>query len=479
MKLKFKNRIALHYIVATGLIIALVFLGIFFVVKSSVYANLDNDLNFEIQKHTQEITIKNDSIYFSNKKELEEREHLEVQVNPVFIQLSGRDGKLFDKSPNLKEKELITSANQKAGQHFNAILSNEPIRQVQLPIEEKGDLKGYVLAAMSLEGSTRVLSNLANTLLLLFPIVLIGFFLISSFLAGRSIAPIKSIILTTNKITRNNLNERVSLPHKKDELHELSSAINELLNRIERTIERERQFTSDASHELRTPLSSLRGNLEVLIQRERSPEEYEEKINYGLSVIDMMSVTLEQLLTLARMEAPSKGMTENMAILPTLIDGILSKYKEKIQKKSLQIKLDLYNSEEYQVPRYYAYLILDNVIQNAIKYSENKGLISISIHHEKDALICTVKDEGIGINQGDLEKIFNSFYRSDAMEHKHITGNGLGLSIAKKSADAIGAKLDLQSDLHKGTTFQIIFKPILSYNSHLPGKSKLSLNNIN
>jgi len=462
MKLNFKNRIAFHYIVATGLIIALVFLGIFFVVKSTVYANLDQDLNYEIQKHTQEITISKDSIYFSNKKELEEREHVEVQVNPVFIQLSGKNGKLFDKSPNLKEKELVTSPNQKAGQHFNALLSNEPIRQVQLPIDENGNLKGYVLAAMSLEGSSRVIRNLGNTLLLLYPIVIIGLFLISSFLAGRSIAPIRSIISTTNKITRNNLNERVSLPQKKDELHELSSAINELLNRIERTIERERQFTSDASHELRTPLSSLRGNLEVLIQRERSPKEYEEKVNYSLGVIDMMSLTLEQLLTLARMETPAKAMKEDLTILSTLIDGILSKYKNNIQDKNLHVKLELKTTEEFQVPRYYAYLILDNIIQNALKYSKENGKIYIALSAEKEGVICTITDTGIGINQGDLKKIFNSFYRSDAMQHKHISGNGLGLSIAKKSADAIGATLDLESELDKGTKFTIILKPILS-----------------
>ncbi len=462
MNLNFKNRIAFHYIVATGLIIALMFLAIFFVVKKTVYANLDKDLNYEIQKHTKEITISKDSIYFSNKKELEEREHVEVQVNPVFIQLSGKNGKLFDKSPNLKEKELVTSPNQKAGQHFNAFLSNEPIRQVQLPIIKKGNLEGYVLAAMSLEGSSRVIKNLGNTLLLLYPIVIIVLFLISSFLAGRSIAPIRSIISTTNKITRNNLNERVRLPQKKDELHELSSAINELLNRIESTIERERQFTSDASHELRTPLSSLRGNLEVLIQRERSPKEYEEKVNYSLGVIDMMSLTLEQLLTLARMEAPAKALTDDLSILPTLIDGILSKYKNKIQEKNLQVKLELKTTDEFLVPRYYAYLILDNIIQNAIKYSKEKGSIHISLTSAKEDVICAITDTGIGINQGDLHKIFNSFYRSDAMQHKHITGNGLGLSIAKKSADAINASIEMQSELDKGTTFKIIFKPILS-----------------
>ncbi|MAZ27043.1 MULTISPECIES: sensor histidine kinase [Flavobacteriaceae] len=457
MKLNFKNRIALHYIVATGLIIAVVFLGIFFVVKSSVYANLDKDLNFEVQKHTREIAITKDSIYFFNKKELEEREHTEVQVNPVFVQLSGKDGTLFDKSPNLKENQLTTSADQEAGQHFNALLADQPLRQVQLPIEKNGDLKGYVVAAMSLEGSIKVINNLGNTLLIIYPIVLFGLFFISSFLAGRSIAPIRSIISTTNNITRNNLNERVILPQKKDELHELSSAINDLLNRIERTIERERQFTSDASHELRTPLSSLSGTLEVLIQKERSQLEYEKKIGYSLGVIDTMTQTLEQLLTLARMETPSEVSSDDLEILPILIDGILSKYKDKILEKGLRIKTDLDNSIEYQVPRYYANLILDNAIQNAIKYSEEGGSIFISIQRKNDSVVCSVKDEGIGIKKEDMDKIFNSFYRSDALAHKHISGNGLGLSIAKKSADAIGATLSIESELHRGTILRITF----------------------
>lgn len=457
MKLNFKNRIALHYIIATGLVIAVVFLGIFFVVKSTVYAKLDTDLNFEVQKHTREIAMTNDSIYFFNKKELEEREHTEVQVNPVFIQLSAKDGKLFDKSPNLKENQLAISADQEAGQHFNALLATAPIRQVQLPIEKNGDLKGYVVAAMSLEGSIRVIKNLGNTLLIIYPIVLLGLFFISSFLAGRSIAPIQSIISTTNNITRNNLNQRVTLPQKKDELHELSSAINQLLDRIERTIERERQFTSDASHELRTPLSSLRGTLEVLIQKKRSRREYEEKIGYSLGVIDLMTLLLEQLLTLARMEIPLKASIDGMVILPELIDGILSKYKDKILEKGVRIKIGLDDAIEYQVPRYYASLILDNAIQNAIKYSKEGGTIFVTLTRKRDAVACSIKDEGIGIKKEDLEEIFCSFYRSDALEHKHISGNGLGLSIAKKSADAIGAKLSIESELHSGTTFSIIF----------------------
>ncbi len=457
MNLKFKNRIALHYILATAIIIAIVFLAIFFVVKNTVYANLDNDLDFELKKHTQEITATNDTIYFTNKAELEEREHLEVQVNPVFVQITGKEGHLFDKSPNLKENRLFASKNQKVGSHYNTILAETTIRQVQLPVIREGKTKGYVVAAMSLTASLIVITKLGNALLLLYPVVLLGLFFISSFLAGRSIKPIRSIIATSGRITRNNLNERVVLPNQKDELHELSSTINELLDRLENTIERERQFTSDASHELRTPLSTLRGTLEVLVRKARSQQEYEDKINFSISVIDFMTLTLEQLLLLARMENPITIAQKNNVFLSTLIDDILTKYKNEITKKELKVNLELDDAEESTVHKYYATLILDNIIENAIKYSNNLGTIHISLQRKENHIICIIEDEGIGIRKDNMNKLYDNFYRSDALEHKHISGNGLGLSIVKKSAEAIGAQITIESELNKGTSCIIVF----------------------
>jgi len=457
MNLKFKNRIALHYILATAIIMAIVFLAIFFVVRNTVYANLDNDLDFEVKKHTQEITVKNDTIYFTNKAELEEREHLEAQVNPVFVQITGKEGVLLDKSPNLKENRLFALKNQEVGSHYNAFLAGTLIRQVQVPIIHDGKAQGYVVAAMSLTASLIVITKLGNALLLLYPVVLLGLFFISSFLAGRSIKPIKSIIATTNVITRNNLNERVALPIKKDELYELSAAINELLDRLENTIERERQFTSDASHELRTPLSTLRGTLEVLVRKPRNQQEYEDKINFSISVIDFMTLTLEQLLLLARMENPITIAQKNNVFLSTLIDDILTRYKKEITSKELKVNLELDDAEESPVHRYYANLILDNIIENAIKYSRDLGTVHISLERKENRVICIIEDEGIGIRKDEMGKLYDNFYRSDALEHKHISGNGLGLSIVKKSAEAIGAQITIESELKKGTSCTIVF----------------------
>lgn len=457
MKLSFRNRIALHYMIATAVIMVVAFIAVYFVVKETVYQNFDDDLSFEAEKHTGEIIIVGDSIKVRNKREWEEREHREVQVNPVFIQILNKNGKFMDKSPNLKEDVLTFNPQQNYGGHFNETLNSIAIRQVQVPIEENGKIKGFILAAMSLESSKMVLLSLRNVLIISYLFLLVGLYFMSRYLAGRGIIPVKIITETTKRITKNNLNERVVLPQNKDELYELSSGINQLLQRIESAIERERQFTSDASHELRTPLATLKGTLEVLIRKPRERLEYEDKIKFSLTEIDRMTDTLEQLLLLARLDTSSKTVDQSLVPLPTLIDEILSRNKKRISEKNLAIDFHKGIALEAAVPQYYSNLILDNIIGNAIKYSKEATTIHINIILLDSKVVCSVQDEGIGIKKEDLNNLFNHFFRSDALNHKSISGNGLGLSIAKKAADAINAEIHVESEFGLGTTFTIKF----------------------
>ncbi len=462
MNLSFRNRIALHYMIATAIIVAVIFSVVYFVVQETVYQNLDSDLTYEAEKHTDEIKILGDSIQFINKEEWEEIEHKEIQVNPVFIQIFDKNGNTMDKSPNLKKDALPFRKQVEFGGHFNENLIKKPIRQIQIPIEQNGKIKGYVAAAMSLESSNMVFLKLRNVLIVSYLLLLAGLYYSSRFLAGRSIVPIKNIIETTNRITKNNLNERVNLPDHKDELFHLSSSINELLQRIETAVAKERQFTSDASHELRTPLSSLRGTLEVLIRKPREQNEYEEKIKYSLSEIDRMTTIIEQLLLLARLDSKSNinAFPSNILVsapLSILVDENLSRFKKEISSKNLTLDLDIETSKEALVQQYYANLILDNIISNAIKYSTNNSILHITVSDNESGVIFKITDEGIGIKKEDMDQLFHPFFRSDALNHKEIFGNGLGLSIAKKAADAINAKLNLESVFGVGTTVTVKF----------------------
>lgn len=458
MSLSFKKRIALHFILATAFVVLAVFGVVYFIVQKTVYDNIDNDLSIEANKHTEEIYFSEKGIKFINKDEWEESEHREVQVNPVFIQLTDNLGEVMDKSPNLKTNQLPFKKQNKFGDHFNTKLNNRLVRQVQIPVEENGKIKGYIVAAMSLDGSIMVLKNLRNTLLFLFPLVLIGLFFISSFLAGRSISPVVVITNTANRITKNNLNERIELPQNEDELLELSSSINSLLERLEQALAREKQFTSDASHELRTPISVIRGTLEVLNRKERSADEYRDKINFCLKELDRMTGMTEQLLLLARFDSDTKLNSESSSLIEEIVDQIIIQRTSSILEKNIDLNIEVEGKPSLQVNSFTTHLILDNLISNAIKYSHSNGRIEIFIKENINSVQCTIKDYGIGIKEVDLKNIYTPFFRSDALNNREIKGVGLGLSIVQKAIAVSNGELRVSSIYGEGTTVEVSFE---------------------
>lgn len=460
-KLSFKRRIASSIIVATAIIIALVFVVVYFTVYLTVYNRLDNDLTYEAEKHISEVYAENGSLKYIDKVGLEETEHREVQVNPVFIQLYNADGTPSDKSPNLKGHSLNLKSDN-VYKHVTTVLVDKQIRQYQIPILLDGQPSGYIITAMSLESTLVVLNNLLYTLIISYPIILLGLFFVSYKLAARSIVPVMEITATTQRITQTNLSERVDLPENDDELHQLVVSINSLLDRIQGAIVREKQFTSDASHELRTPLSVLQGTLEVLVRKPREPIEYQEKVGLCLDEIFRMNRIIDQLLELARFDNNPVLSKENSLFPEDIIRQILLRRDIQLEDKQISVAIEVDDeARKILVPGFHAEIILDNLISNAIKYSRTSGTISILISGTKDNVTCAIKDQGIGINSEDLEKLFQPFFRSDALGHKEIKGVGLGLSIVRKAADAINAELSVESKLGAGTSFTVDFKTIL------------------
>lgn len=457
MSLSFKNRIAFHYMTATALVIALVFATVFCIVYSTVMHNVDGDLSYEANKHITEVRIVNGEIGFEDSEEWEEREHHEIEVNPVFVQLTDEEGKVIDRSPNLKKEQLNFHPEKENDRHFSSHLMGRHVRQLQLPVKDDGQIKGYVIAAMSLEPSLMVIEKLMNVLLISYPIILFGLFFISRYLAGRSIIPVKLMRDTTDRITRHNLNERVLIPANRDELYGLSTSINELLQRIEDAMERERQFTSDASHELRTPLSVLRGTLEVLIRKPRTQQEYEQKVKESLAEIDRLAEIMEQLLVLARVDAGLTISTDQQAPLNSIVEGIVELKTREAKALGVDIILLDRLPKLMLVPKYATELILSNLISNAIKYGAAGKQVIIDLSMVDQRALCSVKDHGVGIKSEDIPLIFNPFFRSDALNHRSIKGIGLGLAIAQKTALSIGAVIEVKSEHNKGSVFTVRF----------------------
>ncbi|UOQ69637.1 sensor histidine kinase [Hymenobacter volaticus] len=452
----FKNRIALYYMLATAALVAAAYLVVFGVVRHQVYADLDAKLRYEAAKHVGEVSIMGPQIRFSHKGEWEEREHQEVQVDPVFVQITNGQGQLMDRSPNLKADQLMFNPLNER-ELLNAELRGKAIRQVQVPILAQGRPVGYLVAAISSEAAQHVLRSLETALLLSFPVVLLALFGSARLLAGRSIQPIVQITDTTNRITRDNLAERVPLPARADELHTLASAINGLLGRVEQAVEREKQFTADASHELRTPLAVLKGTLEVLVRKPRTPDEYVANIQLGIREIDRLTHLVDQLLLMARFENHAKGLNRQELSVLSCVHDVLYRLRADLETKRIRVDVEDEDTLPVLTDPYLVDLILDNLLSNAVKYSPAGSTITVRLASVVGRLHCTVTDQGIGIRSEDQGRIFDPLYRSDALQHKHIGGTGLGLSIVAKACAQLNIELMVQSKLNQGTTFTLLF----------------------
>lgn len=452
----FKDRIAFNYIVSSFILISFVYILIYQIVKYSVDKHINDEIYVELKKHLDDVKIDSLNTYLVQVDQWAEREHNTVDINPVFVQFLDNNKELIDKSPNLNNLNLSLNSEDSNGKFIDKTLNNNPIRQIQSPILQNDAVIGYVIVAMSIDDFDFVVI-LKNVLLISFPIILIILFILARFFAGRSIKPINTITKITNSITKDNLSARIPLPDNKDELYQLSTKINELLSRIENAVEREKKFTSDASHELRTPLAVIKGTLEVLIRKPRNKHEYEEKINFCINEVNRLNNLVDQLLLLARFENQKHNIKKEEISLNALILDSLSQFSELINRKKLTIKTIFSDDFYIKSDNYLLSIVFSNIISNAIKYSNQESIIEIIVLKKNNAILATIKDNGIGIKKEDLNHIYNSFYRSNTLEHPEIKGNGIGLSIVKRILNLLNIEFSINSKYGKGTVVELIF----------------------
>jgi signal transduction histidine kinase len=456
LSFSFKNRIAFNYILSSSILIAIVFLSIFTIVKYSVNQHINEEIQEELYKHLDDVSTDSNDTYLIQVDQWRAREHNSISVNPVFVEFYDTNKQLIDKSPNLKNSNIQLLATNQNNKFTDTKLNGIPIRQIQTAIINKEQVVGYLVVAMSLE-DFEIVQILKNILLISYPLILILLFLIARFLAGKSIKPVSTIIDTSSQITKDNLKTRIPLPFNKDELFVLSQNINNLLDRVENAIEREKQFTSDASHELRTPLAVMKGTMEVLIRKPRNQHEYEEKINFCISEVDRLNHMVDQLLLLARFENQKQNIKNETIFLNAIILDNLTRFSEKIESKKVKVFTSFSDDFYIQSDSYLVSIIISNLLSNAIKYSNSNGEIRIELSQNDDDITFSISDNGIGIGSVDVDKIFNSFYRSDVSNHAEIKGTGLGLSIVKRLCDLLNLEITVDSKLNVGTTFRLSF----------------------
>lgn len=444
--------------VATTILTILIFLVIYLVVFNTSYSHLNNDLRGESEEVINSFVILSDQIIFAGSKEWNETEHDQIEVNPIFFQLSDTLGHVIKKTRNLRNGTLAVKTELSGEDYFNTYLSNSPIRQLQVPIHNHvGKLLGYLSIAVPLKETRLMLKNLRIVFLLSLPFVLIALYYFTLFTAQRSIRPIIDLTTLAEKITQKNLDERIPLPQHQDELYRLTATLNDLLNRLQEAILREKQFTSDASHELRTPLSVLKGTFEVMLRRPRNDEYYKDKVRIGLSEVNRMSVLVDQLLFLARYENKNEPVYYEELDPRIEIHEIIVRLRQQLVEKNVDVQVVNHHDLLIITDKLMVEQILENLLTNAIKFSPQGKTITIGVDLEQKKPVISVSDQGRGMPPATLQRIFERFYRADQSRNSSIKGNGLGLAIVKRFADILKIEVRVESTADKGTTFWLVF----------------------
>lgn len=328
------------------------------------------------------------------------------------------------------------------------------------------ELEGYgtiwVRGILSPSSSDSSLRTVVLCALILFP-----FFILLTAAGGysiirRALLPLREMTQTAEQIsTGEDLSRRLKLPPGTDEVHRLAQTFDGMMDRLQASFEAEKQFNSDVSHELRTPLSVILTQSEYALEETASGEERTQALSVIRSQAGRMSALISQLLTLARAESSRLALHPEPVDLSALAELVCEGHAEDARKRSISIFTKLpeglmITADETMMIRFF-----DNLISNAVTYGKDGGSIFVSLSDGTDHISGSVRDDGIGIPEESLDRIWNRFYQADpsrtASPSPEAGGCGLGLSMVRWIVKAHGGQIRVSSTVGKGTEFSFSF----------------------
>ena len=314
-----------------------------------------------------------------------------------------------------------------------------------------------VAAAENVYGRHR-LQSLATIMGVIFVVSLLVIYGVGRVFAGRALAPIAALNDQVDRITAQDLHQRVDegtlRTSERDDLTRLARTFNRLLARLEASFEGQRTFVRNASHELRTPLTASIGELQVLLARERAAESLREGAASVLVELQQLKALINNMLDLAQTEggAPLTDEVRLDELLWEVREGVAPAQRARVQVDLGELADLPADPAAFVVPGHRALLVraLGNLVDNALKYSADDQKVFLSLRCAPvGPCLVRVADAGIGIAPEDLALVFQPFFRSAAV--RGVGGHGVGLALAQRIATLHSGTLILRSELGRGT----------------------------
>lgn len=468
-------KLTIYYLAILSAVLLLFGISIYFYLSGSLLTTIDRALSFQIEKIEIGMAA-GAGVDLSDHPLMQDPEAQGdlLPLAPHVYQIINEQGKITDGEIASPKDHLPVDTNQlmtlEVGKTiFKSVrlASGESLRVATRRVKDYDGTGTYFIR---LGQSLAAVESARRRALLVLGIAIPAALLLGSFggllLANQALSPVDRITKVAEQIANGDLAERVPMPAgvstKMDEIGHLAATFNHMISRLQAAFERQKQFTSDASHELRTPLAVMRGDMEIALRRERAPEEYQRVLSSNLEEIVRLTRLIEDLLMLARADSGRVELRCEVVDLDKLCQQMVEYISPLAQQRdqtltyespntSLAINADLQRIKQ----------LLLNLLDNAIKYTDHGGSVTLSLKAENKLAIITVTDTGRGIPAEDLPHIFERFFRRSAKtSDRSAAGFGLGLSIVKWIVDSHGGQIETESQQGQGTTFVVKF-PLL------------------
>lgn len=375
------------------------------------------------------------------------------------VQIVDGDGPVLARSSNLGEAQLpVPGALLKrlaAGEAVFETLSGfgeEPTRMVSVPVIGRGPLR-VVQVAGSLDDTNQAMASAGLLFLLMGVALFIALGLAGASLTSQVLRAIDDVVRHAQRIGDTKPGERLPPSGTGDEIGRLVDTLNDMLGRLAHSVEAQRRFTADASHALRSPLSRLRTEIELALRRPRHAFEYEATLRSCMEEAERLTLLVEDLLVLARLDAGQERGPTEIVCLNELVHEAAGRLESAARERQVHITIEPSAVVNAMVARGPASLVLANLLDNALEFSPPGGGVSLRLAADGAQATLSVTDTGPGLQLDELAHLFERFYRGSAARSGEAPGVGLGLALSQAIAQANGGRIDAASPAGGGAMF--------------------------
>lgn len=456
-------KITLWFSIALVFVVILTYIGIFTVSEKIIHKSIKDNLISTIEHNVDEIEyystiidakLASDVDYFLPYKEgyLEVDDDFLDEVNQIYTTLYTVDGTfIYGENPIALETTKLKFIDSS----IQELVVDKTLYFVFDRKLTKDNLDGLWLRGVVSEKQGEVeFKNAQRISLIILPafvfIAIIGGYI----LAKKMLNPIQKLSDSVSQIRASgDLKKRIDIGKGNDEIHQLTDNFNSMFDRLDKSFQLEKQFTSDVSHELRTPMSVILAQCELSLENKQSIKQYQEALELINRQATKMNKLINDMLDFTRLEMKSEKYTKQHFNLSELIKSVCID-SALIKEKNISLYYEIKDNVIFNGNMELINRLINNLISNAYKYGKDNGHILVSLNEDKDNIVLTVKDDGIGVEKSQQDKIFNRFYQVDTAHSNN--GNGLGLSMVLEIVKFHDGSIKVDSELNKGSTFTVI-----------------------